>query len=463
MSTFSGLSTALSSLNAQRAAMEITGQNIANVNTPGYTRQRADMTPVSAGQTASLFSQGAKIGNGVRITDISRLGDIFLDARVRTTTSSASYLTARAEVYERLESTINEPSDDGISAQLNKLWTSFQDLSNNPQTLATKQVVLENAKQVQQGIASGYSAVSTQWNQVRAEVEAHVTEVNTTATAVAELNGQIRQTLVSGGNPNELIDQRGQLLNSLSALAGSTVRFQDDGTADVYVGGNPLVQANASRTLTVAGATAITGATDAASAVKVVWDRPGNPAVSFDGGQIAGKLSALAPATDGGILTTAANHYNTIAESLADKVNALHNTPPLFDLGAGPYAATLSVAITNPADIQAGAVGAGDFDGSVADALSQLGIATDGPDALWQTAAIATGVAAKATADSATVAYAAQSTAEGLQIAATSVDTDEETVNLLSYQRAYQAAARVMTTVDEMLDQLINRTGVVGR
>lgn len=194
-----------------------------------------------------------------------------------------------------------------------------------------------------------------------------------------------------------------------------------------------------------------------------MWDRPGNPAVSFDGGQIAGKLSALAPATDGGILTTAANHYNTIAESLADKVNALHNAPPLFDLGAGPYAATLSVAITNPADIQAGAVGAGDFDGSVADALSQLGIATDGPDALWQTAAIATGVAAKATADSATVAYAAQSTAEGLHIAATSVDTDEETVNLLSYQRAYQAAARVMTTVDEMLDQLINRTGVVGR
>lgn len=66
-----------------------------------------------------------------------------------------------------------------------------------------------------------------------------------------------------------------------------------------------------------------------------MWDRPGNPAVSFDGGQIAGKLSALAPATDGGILTTAANHYNTIAESLADKVNALHNAPPCLTWGLG--------------------------------------------------------------------------------------------------------------------------------
>lgn len=462
MSTFSGLSNALSSLNAQRAAMEVTGQNIANVNTPGYTRQRADMAAISGGQTASLFSQGSTIGNGVNITNVSRLGDIFLDARVRSTTASASFQTARAEAYTRLESTINEPSANGISANLNGFWASWQDLSNNPQTQATKQVVLESARSAQQALASGHSAVSTQWNQMRTETESLVTEVNTTAKAVAQLNGQIRQTVVSGGNANELIDQRSNLLTDLSSQTGSTVRYQEDGTVDVYIGGNPLVTGDRPQSLKVVGATSLTGAVDDATAVRVVWNRAGEPGVSFDGGTISGKLSALAPESHGGILTTAAAQYDRVAEALATQVNALHPTP-VFDLGTGPSAATMTVAITDHNDITAGVAANGAFDGSIADAISQIGVAQDSPDAVWQTFVISVGVTSKATANSAIVAQAAQSTAEGLQLGATSVDTDEETVNLLTYQRAYQAASRVMTTIDEMLDQLINRTGVVGR
>src|SRR5690606_3850219 len=96
MTTFSTLSTALSSMVAQRAALDVAGQNVANANTVGYTRQRADMSSISTVSSASRFSSGLTVGQGVKVDNVARLGDIFADARLRTTTSSAGFLTARA-------------------------------------------------------------------------------------------------------------------------------------------------------------------------------------------------------------------------------------------------------------------------------------------------------------------------------------------------------------------------------
>lgn len=471
MSTFSGLSTALTSLNAQRIAMEVAGQNIANANTVGYTRQRAEMTSVGAGQTATLFSQGSKIGNGVSVTDVSRLGDIFLDARVRSTTSSASYLGARADVYQRLEAAISEPSDTGIAQSLSDMWSAWQDVAKSPQTVATKQVLLEQSKHVAAKLSAGYTAVETQWEQVRTETVARVSEVNSLAAGIAELNGQIRQITVSDGNANELIDQRDTMITQLSGLAGATVRLQENGTADVYVGGNPLVTGDTAQRIKVVGSTTLQGVLDYPSPdpnaplpVSIVWERPGEPAVTFEGGEIQGKLSALSPAADGGILTNAAAQYNTLAQEIAGQVNGiLGASGPLFAIGAGAAAKNLQVVITDPALVPSATPGMGEFDGSLADAVSQLGTKETGPSQIFQTFIVGIGVAAKSAYNSATVAESARANAESLQLSATSVDIDEETVNLLTFQRAYQAASRVMTTVDEMLDQLINRTGVVGR
>lgn len=464
MSTFSGLSTALTSLNAQRIALEVSGQNIANANTVGYTRQRAELNSVGAGQTATIFAEGSKVGNGVKIDGISRLGDIFLDARVRATTASASYLNARANVYERLESAVSEPSDTGIASAMSELWSAWQDVAKAPQTLATKQVVLEQSKHVAASISAGYTAVETQWDQVRTEITARVSEVNNLAAGIAELNGQIRQITVSDGNANELIDQRNVMITSLSKLAGATVRLQENGTADVYVGGNPIVTSDRSQKLAVVGSTDLQGVLGGNAPVEVVWDRPGNPTVDFDGGEIQGKLSALAPVADGGILTVAADQYNQLTHSLATQINGvLGASGPIFAIGTDPAAKNLQVVITDPSLVPSGTPGLGTHDGTLADAVSQLGNALNGPSQQFQTFVIGIGVSAKATYNSAIVSESARATAENLQLAATSVDIDEETVNLLTFQRGYQAASRVMTTIDEMLDQLINRTGVVGR
>lgn len=475
MSTFSGLSTALSSLIAQRQALEVSGQNIANANTVGYTRQRADLTSVEALSAPTLYSTGSGVGNGTRLTGISRLGDMFLDARLRSETSSSSFQAAQATALSRLESTLTEPADTGVSAALAKFWTGWQDVGNTPDDTAARTVLLGNAAALTSQISTGYRAVETQWNQLRTELGTVVTDVNTTATAVADLNEQIRSILVSGGSANELVDQRSQLVTTLSGLVGATAREREDGTLDVMVAGNALVRGNRAEEIAVVGAYTMAGGIGeppvVLDPVGMVWADGGTP-LSLEGGQLASHVATLSPT---GTLAAAIGTWNSLATSLSTNVNALHQTgrdlqtPPttgndFFALAAGtPAALGLSVAVTDPSAVAAADPTRGALDGSWADAISQLASAPGGPDQLWQDFVVGLGVQTKSASQRATVLEAARSTAENLQLSQASVDVDEESVNMLAYQRAYEGAARVLTAMDEMLDQLINRTGVVGR
>ncbi len=472
MSAFSGLSTALSSLIAQRQALEVAGQNVANANTKGYTRQRVEMTSVQALSAPSMFSAQVGAGTGVKVTGITRIGDIYLDARLRAETATASYTRARADALARLETTLTEPSDTGLAATLDTFWASWQDVANNPGDNAARKVLLGAAQNAATQIADGHRAVDTQWTQARADADTLVTEVNTTADAVAHLNERIRSVLVSGGSANELMDQRDQLVTTLSGLVGAQARVRDDGTVDVMVGGNALVRGVESHHLAVTGSRLMQEGIDpAGDPVRLVWQGAGTP-VALDGGRLAASLETLATTDDGGILARAAERWDAIAQSLADTVNGVHRTAAtttgatgidFFAFGPGTSPARgLTVAVTAD-QVAAGAVGSGAYDGSKADEISRLASAPGGADALWRDFVVDQGVRTRSAAQRASVTEASRSTAENLQLASASVDLDEETVSMLAYQRAYEGAARVMTAIDEMLDVLINRTGVVGR
>lgn len=478
MSSFSGLSTALSSLIAQRQALEVAGQNIANSNTVGYTRQRADMTSVQALSAPSMYSAQSASGNGVRISGIARLGDVFLDARLRAETASAGYQSTKATTLSNLQSTLTEPADNGLSAQLNKYWTAWQGVSNNPQDTAARRVLLGEATSLVTQVTGGYRAVETQWSQVRTETDAMATEINTTAQGVANLNEQIRSILVSGGSPNELIDQRNVLVTTLSGLTGASGREHEDGTIDVMVGGNALVRGVTSNAIKVTGSFTMAGGIGEPPAsldpVGLVWASTGT-AVNPDGGTITSYLADLAPASGGGVFASAIAAWNQVATTLHDSVNAVHTTgqtvevPPavggeFFSLAAGvPAALSLKVAITDPRAVAAGNAAGGALDGSVADKVAQLGTKAGGPDQVWREFVVDLGVQTRSAVQRAGVVESARATAENLQLSQSSVDLDEESTNMLAYQRAYEGAARVLTTIDAMLDTLINRTGLVGR
>jgi flagellar hook-associated protein 1 FlgK len=476
MSTFSGLNTAYRGLVAARAGLDVVGQNIANATTEGYTRQRVSTSSVDPTATVGLFSAGVRVGQGVSVDAIARLGDLHLDAQVRGSSAAAGYQSARASALSALETSLAEPGENGLSTQLQEFWGAWQDVANRPGEAAPAAALLGRAGVLTAEIADGYARTGDQWASSRSRVDTMAAELNFSASQVADLNGRIRTAVAAGSPANELLDQRGRLTERIASLAGGTVRELPDGTVDVLLGGNALVSGDAFRPVRVTGALTLSGA--GAAPVSLEWaHRPGAP-VSLDNGEIAGALSILAPATGsgtGGVLAEAAATYNALATDLAAQVNAVHRTGAtagssipsgldFFSFAAGrPPAEGIRVVPTSAASIAVGTLGAGGADGSMADAISQLGFTAAAPDARWAAFVIGTGVAARSELHYAQLTDLASTTAKSAQLGATAVDLDEENVNMLTFQHAYQGAARVMTAVDEMLDTLINRTGIVGR
>ena len=467
MSTFSGLSGASSALAAARRGMDLVGQNIANQSTPGYTRQRLETSAVPAAAVAGRFAAGVQPGHGVSVDGVSRLGDAVLDARVRDTLASAGYWSTRAGAAATAESALAEPTANGLANRLSTFWAGWQELSNTPDSTAAAAVVLTGAQTLVSQIADGYRGIAQQWSAARSSAQAMVTQINAAAGEIAQLNEAVRDALASGASANELIDRRNVLAQGVSRLSGAVGTVEGDGTLTLRLDGNALVAGASARALAIDGPSSI----EAGTATTVSWQ--GGFGVAVSSGELGGLLSVLAPAGDGGVLAGLAESHNALARSLADTVNAQHRAGvtasgapggDFFSLAAaGPAALGLAVVPAGRQELALAAPGGGALDGSNADALGSLGRRSDGPDALWNDTVGRLAVATAADVASARRAETGAVVATAAQQSVAGVDNDEETVNLLMYQTAYQAAARVLTAVDEALDVLINRTGIVGR
>jgi flagellar hook-associated protein 1 FlgK len=476
MSTFSGLNTAYTALTAARRGLDVVGQNIANATTQGYTRQRVTTSSVGSVAQVGPLSAPLQVGQGVSVDGIARLGNVYLDARVRDSAATSGYWAVRANTMSSLELSLQEPGANGISTRLQEFWAGWQDLANRPGEAAPAGIILEKAGVLTSQIASGYKAIDTQWTQLRSELTGMASELNDAAAQVADLNGRIRAAKASGSSVNELLDHRNLLTTTIAALSGGTVRHLDDGTAEVLIGGNAIVSGDSFRPVTVRGSAHLAGA--ASDPVRLEWvHRPG-ASVSLDAGEIAGTISMLAPTNasgNGGALAEAAEQYNQFATNLATTVNAAHSAGytaggltglDFFAVNPDPTvpaALGLSVVPTDVTGLATGAAGAGALDGSNADAIAALGSGPGSPDKVWASFVTRTGVATRAEMQQAVLGDIAARSAVGNQLSNASVDLDEENINMLTHQVAYQGAARVMTAIDEMLDTLINRTGVVGR
>jgi flagellar hook-associated protein 1 FlgK len=471
MSTFSGLNTAMSGLNAARLAMETAGNNLANVGTAGYTRQRAEF--VSAGSVASvgLLASRPGVGQGVVLTGIARLADAHLDARVRGTVALAAQSDTRAEGLTNLEGILREPGENGLSSLLNNFWAGWEDVANQPGDSAPAAVLLQNAQAVVDRIGLSRTEVTDQWNAQRHSLDSMVDDVNAAASTVADLNAKIRSVMATGGAPNALLDQRAVLTQNIAELSGASVRELPDGTVDVLIDGNALVSGSTVRPLEVTGAATI----DGPEAPALQWAHRQGQSVALQGGRLAGAVSLLAPADvagTGGPLAEAAKSLDGIAAKLATTVNTAQLNgltvdgnpgPPFFGFDPANPAGTLKVLATGSKDLAARSQAGGVLDGSNATEISKLGDSTDGPDALWGGTVVKIGTATKLEAQQAVSATVAAAGAVNAQQSVSAVSLDEENVALIANQHAFQGAARVMTAIDEMLDTLINRTGLVGR
>jgi flagellar hook-associated protein FlgK len=469
VSTFSSLNAATTALWAQRRALDVTGQNIANVNTEGYSRQRADLQAIGGSPIPAFYSTSPGIGAGVNAEGVLRIRDAFLEGRGHTEHANSARLVAEADAYTQVESSFREPGDTGIQSLMGEMWAAWGDVDNGPHELASRGQVLESLKTLIGGVQFSYASMGTQWDQTLDNLGVLVADVNEAAESVAKLNTAIQRATQSGLPANDLTDKRDLLVMKLAEQVGASIRPGEDGMVDVVVGGMALVSKGTASALALDGAK---GPDDVSTDPPRLTTAAGGFTVTA-GGTAAGQLSSL-----NAILPGAMGDLNDFAVTLAAAINTLHTTgaydldgnPGVAILGSsgGPLtAATLSVTLTSPRQIAASKVppsgGAAALDSSNADAIAQLRLSLTGPDAKYRAMIVELGVQASVTGRNVGIQEVITTQVDSARESVAGVNLDEEMTNMLSFQHAYSAAGRLVTAIDETLDQLINRTGLVGR
>lgn len=248
MSLIGALNIGSTALTVSQAQIQTSGNNIANANTPGYTRQVAGQAPLPSQQ----IQTGVFVGTGVNLTGIQRQIDQALESRLRAAGSDAAAADTAQQWLGRVESSFNALSGNDLSAQLSTFFNSWSNLANTPQNAGLRQVVLSNGDTVAktfQGLRSQLAGLS---NDAGSQIGAVAGQANDLAQRVANLNAQIVVTEGgSGGTAGTLRDQRDQILKQLSQLVDVHTVEQANGSVNVYVGSEPLVMNGQNRGIDV--------------------------------------------------------------------------------------------------------------------------------------------------------------------------------------------------------------------
>jgi flagellar hook-associated protein 1 FlgK len=435
-SSFFGLQTSLRGLLTQQQALDVTGHNIANANTAGYSRQEAVLEPTRPyilPANSVNTGAGAQLGSGVDVAAIRRLRDQFLDLQYRAQQMSLGDATARTTSLDQTELAFAEPTDDGLAAQLSRFWDAWSDVANAPENAGARAALVTTAQTLTATFRTVSDQLATVAQQAQDEYDA-ITGTNgdvaNMASELAGLNRAIGDAVFRGQQPNDLMDRRDELVDRLSQLAQVSVTDTGGSRWRIDFGGVTLV--------------------DPSTPAGYSWPQT----LTAPGGKLGALLDLASPT---GPALTYQSQLDAIAADLVSGVNALHTATPFFD-PRGTTAATITVLATT-ATVQTGS-GAASGENDVAQAIARLRGGTT--DQLYQALVARIGTETQA-------AVRAQSTAQSLVDAVddrrqsvAGVSLDEEMTNLIRFQRGYQASARTMTTMDEMLDTLVNRTGRVG-
>jgi flagellar hook-associated protein 1 FlgK len=443
VSTFNGLNIALRGLTAQQRALDVTSHNIANVETPGYSRQEAVFAaaPVlDIGAGALQKGQGAQLGQGVDILDYRRLRDDFLDLQWRAQNMSGGQAEVTAQRLNQIQTALGSGTSSDLGALLDKFWSAWQTLAANPQSGPAKDNVVGTAQNLAQGINrldTDFAALGAQATQQVGDLLGPTGPIQPIADELAKLNKAINQAQNTGVPHNDLLDRRDLLLDNLSRYG--QVSVVPDPALDAA--GNPAFPGMIQ--VSFGGA-----ATPLVSQTTVTMPTPAT--LSATPGGVLGGLQDVAAKVAGYRGT-----LNTIAASVIGSVNGIAPSAIFSGTGAIDIAS-----VATAATVTAGAAAGPGGDNSVALALFALRGGTVDQTYAGLVQAIGADTA-QATTNQETTDRVLGSLTEQRQ-SVSGVSMDEEMANMVRFQRGYQAAARALTTMDEMLDTLINSTGRVG-
>lgn len=448
---------------AQQYALNLTGHNIANVNTPGFTRQQAIIV-----STEPMRSAKGNFGTGVEVTTVRHLRAFFLDEQFRRESQDLGRWQTLAQSWSHIETIYMEPSDTGFSALLDDFWNSWQDLSANPDDQAARVAIREQANLVVNAFHHFAEQLKSFQRAIDEDIQNRVLNINNIAYQLSALNDSITTAELTGHSANDLRDRRDYLVDELSRYVNVQVIEQPTGAYSVLIGSMVLVDRN-----------------EVCELETVVEEQGVNIVhkIQFKSSKIQpdiikGELAGLIEVRDE-IIPERLQELDALAVSLVERLNQLHREGYGLDGVSGRdfFDASTTGAEDIKLDdmiIQSEAYIAASLNGEVGDNSNALRIAALRTE-LTMRGGTATfgdyynslvGIVGIRTREAQNMAENQESLVfhiENNRQAVEGVSLDEEMTNLIKYQHAYEAAARVITTMDEALDTIINGMGIVGR
>jgi flagellar hook-associated protein 1 FlgK len=465
-STFFGFELGKRALDAEQLALHTTSQNIANASTPGYSRQSAVMVetnPFTVVQ-ANMTTPG-QLGTGVKVSEFTRARDMLLEGQVRQETSTASNLDSQVKYLGQVESVIQEPTDSSIGTALSNFWGSWQDLSANPEDTAARNSVLGRAQQLVDTLKSKDTNLSELQTSTDQEFRTQVQQINSLGSKIRDLNVQINQEVGVGLQPNDLMDQRDQALSDLSKITNCQVQQMGNGLTSVTISGHTLVQDGIFVPISVTN--------DALNNnyAKATWSDD-NTDVTFSDGQMKG-LTEIRDT----YIPSYRTSLNDLAQGLMATINPLHAAGYAYNAAAPSGEAFFSgtglqdmavnpTLVGNPAGLAVATNPSAPGDGTNALAIAQqqnaltMSGGTLTLDSFYQSFVAQIGLDSQSQTQSQSNQTAVVQSLTTQQQSISGVNLDEEMSNLMKYQEAYNAAARIITTMDDLVNTIINKMGL---
>ncbi|MCQ6278692.1 flagellar hook-associated protein FlgK [Bacillus sp. EB600] len=513
-STFMGLEIARRGMAAQQGALYVTGQNVSNANTPGYTRQRVNFQATepypSVGSNAPMMT--GQMGTGVEAGSIQRVREGFLDVQYRGENNKLGYWQTNSDALSKMESIMNEPSDSGLSNTMDQFWQSLQDLSADPTNSGARSVVRQRGAAVADTFNYLHNSLSTVQKDQKDQVDVTVKQINSITGQLDQINKQIGSVEPNGYLPNDLYDERDRLIDQLSSMVNIKVEYASSGgNSNPIAEGKAvikLVNDSGSELGVLVGASSSTelkvNYDGVDKSVKTVTLGPSN--FDFSKMNSTGKLKALAESygyenngKPAGTFTDMLNQLDDLAYTFAQRFNEVHEggmSPNEIAAKQNQSIPFFSDQASTDITTKAGFAGRIQLSQQIQDSVDNIATA-DGTDPANATLGDATNVKALANVINEQLQYKQGATADfrnyyqnvigGMAVlsqeatrmttnsttlqqsvdakrqSVSSVSLDEEMTNMIQYQHAYNAAARMITLQDEMLDKIINGMGTGGR
>jgi flagellar hook-associated protein 1 FlgK len=442
---------------AQQLSLNLTGHNIANVNTPGFSRQNAIME-----SNIPMVLPFGSLGTGVDIGDIRRIRSLFLDQQFRSESHKLGKWRFLNQTWSQVESIYNEPEDTGLSALLDSFWNSWQDLANNPESESARVAVREQASL----LVNSFHHLSTRLRDLResldADINTMVLQVNNTAVQIADLNQSIISAELTGNTANDLRDRRDYLVDQLSQSVNVGVLEQSNGSYTVLLGGMALVDGSSSlqiATETQSGGTSVT--------TRIFFQGTGIE-IEHSGGELEGILEARDT-----IVVERQAEMDLLATELVAAVNEIHRAG--YGLGGetgidffDPNTTGAADIAINPLILQDVNYIAASLNGEIGDNSNALDMASlrealklkDGQvtfNEYYASVIGKIGIRSQEAQNLEQNQMALMFQIENARQSTSGVSLDEEMANMIRYQHAFEAAARVISAMDSALDTIINR------